>query len=127
MLGPFPRMIATATRPGLLESDGPAHMEETGGGAEPCRTFIQWRPKTWPDTTQPPRRSAKPLSSCVAVGIATDALHMAGANLQHNGFVPPLVANLALHPCNASAQPNNALGMRLRNCDALTRHTLTTL
>ena len=103
-----------ADQSGAPKSPMPGSFGGHHWGAKPCRTFIQWRPKTSPHTTQPPRRSAKPLSSFVAVGIATDALHMAGANLQHNGFVPPLVANLALHPCNASAQPNNALGMKLR-------------
>ena len=113
-VGAFPRMIATATRPGLLESDGPAHMEDTGGVRNPAAPSSTRRPKTSLDTIPPLRRSTKPLSSLVAVGIAKDALHMAGANLQHNGFVPPLVANLALHPCNASAQPNNAKGTWLR-------------
>ena len=68
-VGAFPRMIATATRPGLLESDGPAHMEDTGGVRNPAAPSSTWRPKTSLDTIPPLRRSTKPLSSLVAVGI----------------------------------------------------------
>ena len=85
---------------GAPKSPMPGSLGGHHWGAKPCRTFIQWRPKTSPDTTPPLRRSAKPLSSLVAVGIAKDALHMAGAKPSAQRICP----SVGCQPCVASLQ-----------------------
>ena len=99
---------------GAPKSPMPGSLGGHHWGAKPCRTFIQWRPK--PRLTLSHHCGARRNLSRRLLMSALRKMRCIwpAPNPQHNGFVPPLVANLALHPCNASAQPNNAQGTWLR-------------
>ena len=113
-VGCLPARIATSTKPGLLRVRCPAHLVDTIGVRNPAAPSSNSARK--PRLTLSHHCGARRNLSRRLLLSALRKMRCIwpAPNPQHNGFVPPLVANLALHPCNASAQPNNAKGTWLR-------------